>query len=180
MLALNNSKERYGLPAILLHWLMAVLIIGMLCLGLYMDSLPLGSDKLKLYSWHKEWGTVILALVVLRFLWKLTQISPLLPETMPSWQVHAAKAGHAALYLLMVAMPLTGWMMSSAAGFPVSVFGWFTLPNLVAPNDELRKILSETHEYLAFILMAMIAGHVGAVILHYLKKEPILQRMLPW
>lgn len=180
MLPINNSNQRYGLVSVLFHWLMAILIVVMLILGLYMATLPLGPDKLKLYGLHKAWGAIILGLVVLRFLWKLSQLTPLLPSSMKKWEIGAAKIGHAALYVLMVAMPLSGWMMSSAAGFPVSVFGWFSLPNLVEPDSELKVLFAEIHESLAFALIAVIIGHVGAVILHYIRKEPILQRMLPW
>jgi cytochrome b561 len=180
MLKLSNTVERYGLVAVIFHWGMAVLILVMLALGLYMEDLPLGPEKLTYYGWHKAWGTVVLGLVLLRFSWRLTQLSPPLPPSIPNWQVKAAHVGHMVLYGLMVAMPLTGWMMSSAAGFPVSVFGWFTLPNLVAPDPELKETFVEIHEYLAYIFITVIAGHIGAVVLHYIQKEPILRRMLPW
>ena len=181
MWKIKNSAAHYGAVAKGFHWAMAVLILGMLAMGLYMADLPLGLQKLTYYGWHKEWGVVVLIFALLRLGWKITQMSPTLPSSLGRLSVCAAKAGHALLYGMMLAMPISGWLMSSAAGFPVSVFGWFTLPVLMAPDDSARKILAEVHEYLAFGLMALIAGHILAALMHhYLYKDNVLRRMLPW
>lgn len=177
---IKNTAQRYGAVAITLHWVMALLIIGMLTLGLYMVGVPISLEKLQLYGLHKEFGVTVLMLVTLRVLWRWTNITPLLPNTMPAWQKLAAHGAHFALYALMFAMPLTGWALSSAAGLPVSFFGLFTLPNLVAPNDGLRLLLTTTHKYLAFSLIAVLCAHVAAALQHhFFNKDDILKRILP-
>jgi cytochrome b561 len=177
---LKNTTIRYGAINISLHWLMALIIIGMLILGLYMTGVPKSLWKLKLYGWHKEFGILILMLAALRIAWRLSNIVPLLPGPMPQWQKLAARSVHFAFYIFMLAMPLTGWMMSSAAGVPVSFFGLFIMPDLVAPNKELREILAQTHTWLAYGLIAAICAHVGAALQHeFWYKDGILRRMLP-
>lgn len=176
----RNTDARYGAVSKLFHWVMALGIIGMLGVGLYMTDLPMSPDKFEIYGLHKAIGAVILFLAVLRVLWRFTAHVPALPSDMPRWQVWGAHLSHLALYGFLFAMPVTGWLMSSAAGFPVSVFGLFTLPNLVAPNDELRVLFATAHEWLAFGLMALIAAHLGAALEHhFLRRDNILRRMLP-
>ncbi len=180
-MGLHNTAESYGWLAKTFHWGMALGIIGMLAVGLYMDGLELSPDKLKLYDLHKSIGSILLGLVILRITWKLITPSVMLPDTLDAFQKLAAKAGHAALYGFMFLMPITGWMMSSAYGFPVSVFGWFTLPDLVGKDKELAHLLEEIHETGALVLMALIALHVLAALLHHFRyKDNVLKRMLPW
>lgn len=177
----RNTDERYGAIAKLFHWLIGLGIIGMLCVGLYMVGMPMSPDKFKVYGLHKAIGATILFLVVLRVLWRFSNPVPLLPSDMPRWQAWGAHLSHLALYGLMFAIPLTGWAMSSAAGFPVSVFGLFTLPNLVAPDNELREFFGEAHEWLAYGLIAVLLAHVGAALEHhFIRKDTILRRMLPF
>lgn len=174
---IKNNETHFGLVAITLHWLMAILIIGMLCVGLYMTSLPVGMLKLKLYGWHKAFGILILTLVILRILWRLTNATPVL--ALPWWERTAARLAHFVLYVLMLAMPLSGWLMTSAAGLPPSFFGLFTLPNLVAPNDELRELFGLMHEWLAYGLIAVIILHTLAALKHhFIDKDDILRRMI--
>jgi len=180
MLPLKNTSERFGWIALLLHWVMAIMIIGMLCLGLYMAGLRLSMEKLKLIGWHKEIGACVLGLVAIRLIWRLVNIIPPLPESMPMWQRLAAHASHYALYGFMFTMPVSGWLMSSAAGFPVSVFGWFTLPNLINQNEEARKLFLSIHTWLSYALIATIAAHIAAALYHhFITKDNILRRMLP-
>ena len=108
-------------------------MIGLIFLGLYMEPLPIHLHKLKLYGWHKEWGILVLLLATLRVLWRFWSPPPPLPMTMPAWQRLAAHSVHFAFYVFMFALPLSGWMISSAAGLPVSFFGIVVLPDLVAP-----------------------------------------------
>lgn len=181
MWKIKNSADRYGMIALCFHWGMALIIFFVLALGLYMEDLPLGVEKLKYYGWHKALGIIILFLVVLRLAWRATQITPPLPASLGRYMIYAANLGHAALYACMILLPINGWYMSSAAGFPVSVFGWFTLPVLVQPNEEMRQILSVIHEGLAYGLMVLIAGHILAALMHhYIHKDSVLRRMLPW
>jgi cytochrome b561 len=176
---LKNSEQHFGVVAVVFHWLLAVFIIGLLAVGLYMISLPLGSLKLKLYGWHKGFGILVLTLVCLRILWRFYNINPLL--SLPSLEKFAARFVHWLLYLLMLAMPLSGWAMSSAAGFDPSFFGLFTLPSLVSPNEELRELFALIHEYLAYSLIAVILLHSFAALKHHFyDRDDILTRMLKW
>lgn len=174
---LKNSKTHFGLIAILFHWVMALLIIGMLGVGLYMTDLPIGIQKLKLYGMHKAFGILVLILVILRIIWRLSNNTPIL--AMPKLEVIAARLAHLALYALMLAMPLSGWLMTSAAGLPPSFFGLFTLPSLVAPNDDLRELFAFAHEWLAYGLIALIVVHTLAALKHHFyNKDNILKRMI--
>lgn len=176
---LKNTRNRYGSVAKSLHWLMAVLIIGLLCVGLYMTGMPNGLDKLQLYGLHKSFGLVALMLVIIRLSWKLANVAPLLPDSLSPLNKFAAHAGHAFLYVCAFVMPLSGWALSSSAGVPVSFFNWFVVPELIAPNNDTRLLMKLVHEYTAYGLILLICGHVGAVVLHYVvHKENILKRML--
>ena len=177
---ITNTTHKYGWMAQVLHWSMALLIIFLLALGLYMVPLPLNALKLKLYGWHKEWGIVVLMLVVFRLLWRLSTFQPPYPSHMPTWQKWAASSVHFAFYLLMIAMPLSGWLLSSASGLPVSFFGWFVLPDLISGNEQSRYLLTEVHKWLGYAFIAAICGHVGAALQHhFIDKDDILRRMLP-
>ena len=174
---IKNDEHHFGLVAILLHWLMALLIIGMLAVGLYMVELPIGIQKLKIYGWHKEFGILVLMLVIFRILWRLTNPTPVL--NLPWYERMGARLAHLALYVLMLAMPLSGWLMTSAAGLPPSFFGLFTLPSLVAPNDALRELFAWIHEWLAYGLITVIVIHtLGALKHHFIDKNDILRRMI--
>lgn len=178
---IKNTPLAYGAVAKAFHWLMFVVIAGLLAAGLVMTDLPNGPDKFRVYGLHKAFGILVLMLVCVRLAWKLRNMAPALPATLTVWEKRMAHAGHAALYGFMFAMPLSGWAMSSAAGFPVSFFGWFTLPDLLAPDKGLKADLVELHETLAWALMAMIALHVLAALLHHFHhKNNVLRRMLPF
>ena len=179
-MALRNNTLKYGSVAKLFHWLVAILIISLIIVGLVIDQMSASPQKLQLLGLHKSFGITVLSLAFLRFAWKLSNVAPLLPFKMGRWEKYAAHAGHALLYFFMFAMPLSGWFMSSAAGYTVSVFGWFTMPNVIGPNQELRAFFSEAHEYMAFGLIAMITLHVFAALLHHFYyKDNVLLRMLP-
>ncbi len=178
-MTLINTPQKYGKLTILLHWLMALLIIGLIVIGLWMTRMPLSLEKVRFYGWHKEWGMLALALVIVRLGWRFTNTTPSLLHNVADWQLLAARAMHWAFYGFMFAMPISGWMMSSAAGLPVSVFGWFVLPNLVPANENLRLILTGIHEWLGYGLIIAICGHVGASLWHhFIHKDDILRRML--
>ncbi|MHB1947229.1 MAG: cytochrome b [Gammaproteobacteria bacterium] len=174
---IQNSTIRYGLIAILLHWIMAILLIALLILGLYMVGLPVSLEKLKLYGWHKEYGILALILVIIRIVWRLSNITPTL--AIPLLEKIAARTVHWAFYGFMFAMPITGWLITSAAGLPVSFFGLFVLPDLVAPNPDLMKSFQEIHEWLGYGLIATIILHASAALKHhFINKDDILKRML--
>jgi cytochrome b561 len=173
------AGTRYTGPAIGLHWVMALLIAGAFCVGLYMEDLPLSPTKLKLFNYHKWTGITILALAALRLLWRLIHNPPALPP-MPAWQSRAAHIGHGALYLLFFAVPLAGWAYSSASGFPVVVFGVLPLPDFVSPDRELAKALVEVHGNLAWLLAIIVGVHVAAVAKHsFIDRDDLLSRMRP-
>lgn len=177
---ITNTSLRFGFVSITFHWVMALLIIGMLCLGFYMTDLPRSMEKLSLIGWHKSFGVLILMLVVLRFLWRFMNITPTYADKTPTWEKLAAHAMHYALYGFMFVMPLTGWLMSSAAGLAVSFFGLFTLPNLVSANPIWKNVFFQIHSTCASILIGLIALHVLAALKHHFwDKDDILRRMFP-
>lgn len=161
-----------------LHWLMAVLILGLLALGIYMSDLPLSPQKLELYSWHKWFGVTVFLLLWLRLAWRVTHRPPALPETLSAPMRLAAHAGHAALYLLMLAIPLSGWLMSSAKGFQTVWFGVLPIPDLLGRDRELGDLLQQAHKLLNLLLMLTLAGHVLAALWHhFVLKDDTLRRM---
>ena len=169
---------RYSTPAIVLHWLMALLIFAAFPLGVYMHELPLSPDKLKLYSFHKWIGVTVLLLVAIRLSWRLTHTPPALPDSVAAWQRRTSAIVHGLLYLLMIAIPLSGWLMSSAKGFPTVWFGVLPLPDLVGKNRELGDLLAGVHKALNFTLLALVILHVGAALKHhFIERQPFLQRM---
>jgi len=175
-----NFSNRYTSIAIGLHWLMAILIISLFAVGLYMHELPLSPWKLQIYSWHKWAGVTAFLLVVIRLVWRFTHRPPPLPMSMSRTAEVAAHIGHWLLYLLMIAIPLTGWLMSSAKGFQTVYFGIIPIPDLLAKNKELGNVLREVHETLNFVLIALVIGHAGAAFKHhFIDKDDVLTRMLP-
>ena len=161
-----------------LHWLMAVMILGLLALGIYMHELPLSPEKLTLYSWHKWAGVTVFLLVWLRLAWRVTHRPPALPEAMSRPMRLAAHAGHAALYGLMVVIPLSGWLMSSAKGFQTVWFGVLPIPDLVGRDKALGDFLQEAHKALNLLLMLTLGGHlVAALWHHFVLKDGTLNRM---
>jgi cytochrome b561 len=175
---IKNSRTRFGIVAILLHWLIAVLIIGLLALGLYMVPMPFGLEKLKFYGWHKEYGLLVLFLVIFRLIWRVNNINPELD--LPWLEKIAARSMHWAFYIFMFAMPISGWLIASAAGLPASFFGLFTLPNLVAPDAQKMILFEWVHQWLGYALIAAICMHSAAALKHhFINKDDILRRMLP-
>jgi cytochrome b561 len=173
-----NGVTRYSTPAIVLHWLVALLIFAAFPLGVYMHELPLSPVKLELYSYHKWIGITILLLVAIRLSWRLTHTPPPLPNSVAAWQRRASAIVHGLLYLLMIAIPLSGWLMSSAKGFPVVWFGVLPLPDLVGKDKALGDLLTEVHQALNFTLLVLVILHVAAALQHhFIERQPFLQRM---
>ncbi len=179
-MSLRNNILSYGSVAKFFHWAVAFLIIGMIAVGLIMANMENSPDRFKLIALHKEFGVVVLILACMRLGWKILDVSPLFPESMDKISRLGAKLVHSMLYILMFAMPITGWLMSSAAGFQVSFFGLFLLPNIASADKEFGHSMAELHEILAWILIALITLHVLAALLHHFYyKDNILLRMLP-
>lgn len=176
-----TAGARYTRMAIALHWLIALLIIATFFLGLTMVNMPgITPTKLKYFNWHKWMGVTVLALAVLRLLWRLTHAAPALPLALPKWEKYAAELSHLALYVLIFAVPLSGYFYSLAAGFKVVYLGLLPLPVLIAPNPELKPILETTHYVLNMIMAGLVSIHMLAALKHrFLDHDDILQRMLP-
>lgn len=178
---MKASNTRYTYPAIGLHWLMAFMIVCSFCVGVYMSDLPRSVLKLKLYSWHKWAGITILWLAFFRLAWRVSHKPPALPDVMPKWQRQMATGLHHVLYLLIFAIPLSGWLMSSAKGFQVVYFGKWALPNLVAKDAALGDLLENVHASLNYTMIVLVIGHAAAAIRHhFVDKDDVLIRMLPF
>lgn len=172
---------QYTRLAIILHWLVAVAIFCAFPLGLYMHDLPVSPRKLHLYSYHKWIGITALLLALARIAWRSTHQPPALPDGMPAWQQLAAQGVHHALYLLMLAVPFSGWLMSSTLGVPVVWFGVLQLPDLVGKDKELGELLKLLHQLLNFALLGFVLAHVGAALHHhFIMRDGLLARMLPF
>lgn len=172
-------STRYSGTAMALHWLMAALMVAGFVLGLYMTELALSPQKLRLYAWHKWVGVTVFALLWLRLVWRLIQRPPS-PLPAPAWQQRAASFIHGLLYVLMVAVPVSGWLMSSAGGFQTVWFGVLPLPDLLAKNPPLFELLKEVHEALGNGLAVAVGLHVLGALKHYfIDRDGTLTRMWP-
>ena len=178
----RNTGERYGAVAIALHWVMALLLLALVALGWYLVRLPdVGYDTRKIYLilTHKELGILALALALVRLAWRVGQALPALTDTLPDRQKVLARLVHLCLYALMFALPLTGWLMSSAAGFTVSFLELFDLPDLVRADDFLYGVLVTAHRWLAYALVGTIVLHAGAALRHhFVFRDATLTKML--
>jgi len=182
MLQLANTDRDYGGLAIALHWLIAVLITALVVVGIYMVGLPdTGFDrkKITLILVHKEIGVLVLVLATIRLVWRQLNPLPALAETVPEWQQVAAAFVHLCLYAMMLAQPVTGWLMSSAAGIPVDFLGLFTLPDLVQHDDELFTRLRRMHDWLGLAMGALVCLHAAAGFWHhFMVRDGTLRKML--
>ncbi len=176
-----SHPASYTRTAIGLHWLVAIAILTSFAIGLYMQDMPLSPSKLIIYSWHKWAGVTIFLLVLFRLVWRLTHRPPGPPSGMPAWQHHAAELAHRLLYVLMIAVPLSGWLMSSAKGFQTVYFGVLPLPDLLAKNKALGETLATLHKTLNFTLAGLFLAHAAAAIKHHVvDRDGVLARMLPF
>jgi cytochrome b561/polyisoprenoid-binding protein YceI len=178
----RNTKLRWGAVAQLFHWVIVALVITQFVLASKAENLPLGMAKLATLARHKSVGITILGLALLRLGWRLwNRNSPPLPANLRPHERGLAHLGHHGLYLLLFAMPLSGWLMSSAKNYPVSWFGHFTLPNLVQPDEGLFELMKSTHGVLAGALFGLAVLHLLAALYHhFMKKDDVLKRMLPF
>src|SRR5215470_7476221 len=169
----------YSPPARWAHWIAAVLILITFIIGLTMLRIPQGAWQDSLFDWHRSVGATVLALAVLRLLWRLWHPAPELPSGMPIWMKASARANHWLLYLFMLVLPIIGWLGSSAFGAPVHIYWLFDLPPLVAPNRPLADVVLAIHSYGAFALAALVVLHVGAALYHLLvRRDGVFRRMV--
>lgn len=172
------NKVRYSSVAIILHWVMALLIFVTWSIAIAVADMALSPLRITGISWHKWLGVTIFLLVALRLLWRAIHSAPALNLAMPAWQERAMKLTHLALYLLMLLIPIVGWLMSSAKGYTVNYFGLFELPDLIDKDKALGHQLKEIHEFLAIGLMALVGLHILAALKHqFVDKDGLLSRM---
>lgn len=175
---IKNSRDRYGDIARILHWLIALLILGLLSVGFAMTAMDSTPLQFKIYGLHKAIGMTVLGLVVLRILWKTASESPAKLETHAPWEVFLAKAVHILLYIGMIGMPLSGWVMSSAGEYTIPFFGLFNIPFITPKNEQLFELSKDIHEITAFCLIAAIGLHfLGAAKHHIVDRDATLRRM---
>jgi cytochrome b561 len=180
-MATQTTKTRYTGAAIGLHWLIALAIFGTFILGMYVSDLPFSPQRLRLIAYHKWIGVTIFLFVAFRVFWRLTHPAPPLPNSIPPWQKAASAISHGLLYVLMVIIPLSGWIYSSAAGVPVVYLGLVQLPDLVGADKALAANLKLLHKALNFTLAGIVIVHVLAALKHhFLERDEVLARMLPF
>ncbi len=174
-----EQSEKYTRIAVLLHWVLALAIIASFFVGLQMVDMKMSVARLKLFNWHKWAGICILALSAARLLWRLGHPPP--PDVpMPGWQKSAAHVTHVLLYLLFFATPLVGWAYSSAAGFPIVVFGLIPLPDFVPVDKELALMIKPWHGWLAYTMAVLVVLHVAGALKHqFLDRDGLIRRMMP-
>jgi cytochrome b561 len=178
-MSLRSTETHWSLPSRALHWVTVLLLLVQVPLGAFMDDLPKGAQKVRVFALHKSIGLTILALVLLRVLWRLLDQRPA-KVPMPQWQSRASTTLQFMLYVLLFAVPLSGWAMNSAAGFPLQWFGLFNLPALTAADKGLHELLEALHGWFAWTLVVLATGHGAAALKHhFIDKDHTLRAMLP-
>lgn len=178
-MALRNTDRSWGSAARFMHWVIALLIFTQFALGWMAVSWRLSPTKLNLYIWHKSIGILILALVVLRIAWRFFNRTPALPVGTPPFERVGAHASHGLLYVLMLVMPLSGWVINSASNIPLRVFWLFPLPVIVPPDKALEAFAKHVHFGLFIALAIVVTLHVAAALRHhFVKGNDVLTRML--
>ena len=181
---LRNTSANWGSIAKLFHWLIALFIIGNMVLGYWAEGLSLSPTKVEAFYWHKTIGLTVLWLAVLRLLWRVTNPTPRLPGDMAGWERALAHASHFLLYTLMIAMPLSGWIINSAANFPIDLYGFLPVPDLVPADmneSAIEEVAKIVHYYLFIAICVLLGLHVaGALKHHFVNGDGVLKRMLPF
>lgn len=171
-----KPPQHFNLTARILHWSMALLILTMLFVGIGMVASM--SLRPNLISLHRPLGIAILLLVIVRLINRLLHRPPTLPEDLPAVQVFAAKASHWLLYTLMFAMPLIGWSMLSAGGYPVTMFNGFALPSIAPHNATVFAVLRSAHSWLALLLFVTVLMHLAAALFHaWVRRDSVFKSM---
>jgi cytochrome b561 len=177
---LANTAESWGALAKFFHWTVAVLIFAQVGLGVAAVAWRLSPLKLDLFVWHKSTGMLILVLMLARLAWRIASGAPDLLRHTPDWERRAAHASHAFLYVLAIALPISGWVINSAAAVPFSVFWLLPLPAIVAPDERLEELAKLAHFSLLAALCLLLAVHIAAALRHhFIKRDEVLLRMLP-
>lgn len=174
----NDTPYGYGNISKILHWLVALFVIGNLIGGMLLEDLP-PEIRGMVMPVHKAIGISVLILMIARTFWRVQQGFPKLPEAIPARERKLARLGHLAFYPLLILMPISGWMLSSAAGYPVSFFGLFTLPLVIEKNPALRELFGAAHSAIGWALVVLVAVHIAAAFYHhYFQGHKLIRRML--
>ncbi|GAB2495811.1 cytochrome b [Arenimonas alkanexedens] len=180
---IRNSDQAWGAVSLGIHWLTVAMVLGLIAVGLLMQELSFSSTKATLYSLHKTFGLTVLGLTVMRLLWRLYAGAPAPVPGTPRWQSAIASVTHGVLYLILLAMPISGWLYHSASGYPprnLSWFGLFKLPSLSDRDEPLRDAALAAHEWLFIALAVIVTVHALAALKHhYIDRDRTLARMLP-
>ena len=179
-MALTSTTEKWGAIAKLFHWVIAALVLFMIIVGLAAVNAPLSPTKLQLFTIHKVTGLGIFILMIARLLWRVINPTPILPPALAGWERAAAKLTHWLLYGLVLLMPISGYVITSAANFPITIFGIFDVPLIVPPDKHTEDLAESVHVLGFFVLAALILLHTAAALRHhFILKDDILRRMLP-
>lgn len=175
---MEQPATRWSWPLRLIHWLMALALLGNIAVGWYADELPLSKAKLEWFLVHKSLGITLLALVVLRIIVRAASKNP--PDApMPAWQQSASRLSHLLLYLLMLMVPLAGWWLNSVANYSLSWFGLVKLFPIAEPAESLTSLAVAIHTFSAWTLLALVALHLLAALKHrFIDRDDVLKRML--
>lgn len=177
---LRNSERRWGAVSQLLHWGILVLLVWLSWRGLSMVEMRPTPAKIQAYALHKSMGLTLLALVVLRLVWRMIAGAPKVVAGTPTWQARVASATHLALYVLMFAIPISGWVFNSASGFPLQWFKAVNLPAIAGRSEDLAALSRDVHEYGFWLLLVLVLAHAGAALYHHVfQRDDTLRRMLP-
>jgi cytochrome b561 len=173
------APPAYTVPARVLHWLTAALVLTMIPLGIVIANEWGGSVQEPLYNLHKSIGAVLLPLVIVRLIYRLTHPPLPLPSDIPPVQKVAAEATHWALYALLLIQPVVGWIATSAYPAPIPVFGLFELPPIWPENRALSEKLYTVHKLLGLAIAAVASMHIGAALFHhFVRRDRVLMRMI--
>lgn len=175
---LKNTDELYGSGTKWFHWLIAILVIGLLTVGIIMTNIGNSPSKWELYGLHKATGFVVFWLVLARLIWRFINKVPQLPSGLPKWQAIAADLNMKFLYLSLIVMPLSGMMLSLFGGHPISIYGLFTIP-AISQKSAIAPIADDVHVVLAYVFLAAILLHIAAAFYHhFVLRDNVLKRML--
>lgn len=179
----RNTKANWGAVAKFFHWVIALAVIGNIALGLYADGLPTSPAEADAFYWHKTIGLTVLGLAGLRILWRWSNPVPDLPLGTPTWRRIAAAISHFCLYLVILAMPLSGWLMHSASGSSLELYGLFEVPSILPAAmdaERAQELAHQAHYWLFITICALVGVHVVAALEHHIRGDKILVRMLPF
>ncbi len=176
----TTAAPRYTKVAIWLHWLIGLAVIANIGLAMLTEDMPREAHRAAM-GVHKALGMAILALTVLRILWRLTHKAPPLPASMRTWERWTSGLVHFLFYALLILLPLSGWVWMSAADRPIDFFGLFAIPSIVAPSEEVADVLHDRHETLGLMMLALVALHFLAALKHqFFDRDRLFSRMNPF